>query len=90
MSHLKKILKINKINKIQKLCIVNAMLHRYKIKYFKGTNICGIDFLVSLMEIFVRVLIFTYFTPKVFVTGIFLIKTTPSVRWHLLEAGSQI
>ena len=22
------------------------MLHRYKIKYFKGTNFCDIDFLV--------------------------------------------
>ena len=47
------------------------MLHRCKIKYFKGTYFRGIDFLVLLKEIFVPVLIFMYFTPKVTVTGIF-------------------
>ena len=57
--------------------MINAMLHRYKIKYFKGTSFCGIDFLVLLREIFVQVLIFMYFPPKVTVTGIFLINTTP-------------
>ena len=75
---------INKINKIQKLCVINAILHQYKIKYFKGTNFRGIDFLVLLREIFVQVLIFMYFTPKVTVTGIFLINAISSVKWHFL------
>ena len=79
--------KINKINKIQKLRIINTILHRYKIKYFKGTNLCGIDFLVLLMEMFVQVLIFMYFTPTVTVTRIFLINPNPSVRWRLSEGG---
>ena len=64
--------------------MINAILHRYKIQYFKGPNFRGIDF----REIFVQVLIFMYFTTKVTVTGIFLIKATPSVRWLLLEGGS--
>ena len=67
------------------MCVINAILHRYKIKYFKGTNFHGINFLVLLREICEQVLIFMYFTPKVTVTGIFLINATPSVRWHLLE-----
>ena len=83
-----KLLKINKINNIQKFYIINAILHRSKIKYFKGTNFRGIDFLVFLREMFVQVLIFMYFTPKVIATGIFLINGTPSVRWNLLEGGS--
>ena len=78
---------VNKINKIQKLCIINSILHRYEIKYFKGTNFRGIDFLVLLSEFFMRVLIFMYSTPKVTVTEIFLIKAAPSVRWHFLERG---
>ena len=57
------------------------------MKYFKGTNFRGIDVLVLLREIFLQVLIFMYFTPKVTVTGIFLINASPSVRWHLLEGG---
>ena len=81
-------LKINQINKIQKFYIINAILHRNKIKYFKGTNFRGIDFLVLLREIFVQVLIFMYFTPKVIATGIFFINGTPSVMWKLLEGGS--
>ena len=59
---------------------MNAILHRYKIKYFKGTNLRGIEFLVLLREIFVQVSIFMYFTPTVTATGIFLIRATPSVR----------
>ena len=70
------------------MCIINAILHRYYIKYFKETNFHGIDFLVLLREIFVQVLIFMYFTPKVTVTGIFLINATPSVRWYLYEVAS--
>ena len=57
------------------------------MKYFKGTNFRGIDVLVLLREIFLQVLIFMYFTPKVTVTGIFLINASPSVRWHLIEGG---
>ena len=57
------------------------------MKYFKGTNFRGIDVLALLREIFLQVLIFMYFTPKVTVTGIFLINASPSVRWHLLEGG---
>ena len=68
--------------------IINAILHRYKMKYFKGTSFHGIDFLVLLREIFEQVLIFMYFIPKVTVTGIFLIRATLSVRWNLLEGGS--
>ena len=64
-----------------------TILHRHKIKYFKGTNLRGIDFLILLMEIFVQVLILMYFTPTVTVTEIFLINATPSVRWRLLEGG---
>ena len=84
--------KINKINKIQKLWIINAIQYWYKIKYFKGTNLRGIDFLVLLGEIFVQVLSFMYFNPTV--TEIFFINATlppppppPSVRWRLLEGG---
>ena len=62
-------------------------INRYKIKYFKGTNFCGIDFLVLPREIFAQVLIFIYFTAAVTVTGIFSINATPSVRWRLLEGG---
>ena len=64
------------------------MSHRYKIKYFKETNFCSIDFLVLPREIFKQILIFMYFTAKVTVTGIFLINAIPFVRWHLLEGGS--
>ena len=59
------------------MCIINAILHQFKLKYFKGTNFHGIDFLVLLREIFVQVLIFMDFTQKVSVTGIFLINATP-------------
>ena len=52
------------------------MLHRYKIKYFKGTNFCGADSLVLPWEIFEQVLILIYFTPTVTVTRIFLINAT--------------
>ena len=41
--------------------------------------------LVLLTTIFVQVLTFMYFTPKVTVTGIFLIDTTPSLKWNFLE-----
>ena len=67
--------------------MVTAILHRYKIKHFKGTKFRAIDFLVLLKDIFVQVLIFMDFTTKVTVTGIFLINPTPYVRWHLLEGG---
>ena len=63
------------------------MLNRNKIKYSKGTNLRGIDFLVLLREIFVQVLICMYFTPTVTGTEIFLINAIPSVRWRLLEGS---
>ena len=47
------------------------MLLLYKIKNIKGTNFCDINFMVLRRKIFVQVLIFMYFTPKVTVTGIF-------------------
>ena len=50
--------------------MVTAILHRYKIKHFKGTKFRAIDFLVLLKDIFVQVLIFMDFTTKVTVTGI--------------------
>ena len=77
---------IDKTNKIQKLCIINAILHRYKIKYFKGTNFRGIEFQVLLREIFAQVLNVMYFTPKVTVTGIFLINATP-LRGGIIRRG---
>ena len=63
------------------------MRYRYRIKYFEGTNLRGIDFLVLIKEFFVRVLIFMYFGSTVTVTGIFLVNATPSVRWPLLAGG---
>ena len=76
----------NKINKIQKLCVINAILQRYKIKYFKGTNFYDGDFLALLREIFVQLLIFMNFT-NCYLTGIFSINDTPSARWRLFEGG---
>ena len=70
------------------MCVINAILHRYKIKHFEGINFRGIDLLVLLKEIFVQVLIIMYLTPIVTVTGTFLISATPSVRWCLLAGGS--
>ena len=64
---------------------MNAILHRYKIKYLKGTYLRGIDFLVLLKKIFVQVSIFMYFIEIVIVTGIFLINAISSVRWLFLE-----
>ena len=69
------------------MCMINAILRRYKRKYFKGTNFCGIVFLVLLKEIFVQVLIFMDFAKKETVTGIFLINATHYVRWHLLDGA---
>ena len=63
------------------------MRYRYRIKYFEGTNLRGIDFLVLIKEFFVWVLIFMYFGSTVTVNGIFLVNATPSVRWPLLEGG---
>ena len=60
------------------------MLLLYKIKNVKGTNFCDINFMVLRRKIFVQVLIFMYFTPKVTVTGIFLINAISSVKWYFL------
>ena len=83
----KKFRNFKKLIKLIKFRSCNAMLHRYKIKHFKGTNFHGIDFLLLLGDVFAQVLIFIYFTPTVTVTGIFLINVTPSVRWRLLQEG---
>ena len=79
--------KNNEINKIQKLCVINAILNQYKIKYFKGTNFRGIDFLVWPSEIFVQILIFMYFTPKVAVTGNIFNKGYPVCEVTFIRRG---
>ena len=56
---------VYKLNvKNPEIVYINAILHRYKIKSFKGINFRSIAFLLLLREIFVEGLNFMYFIIK--------------------------